>query len=169
MIKVWDPLVRILHWTLVFGIAFEWFTREGARAAHEAVGYAVLAAVALRMLWGFLGSSYARFSQFVVSPARTLDYAKHVAAGDEPRHVGHNPLGGWMIVLLLIFALSAAASGWLYTTDEYWGVEWVARTHAWLSYALLSLVGLHVAGVAFTSYRQRENLVASMIHGRKRA
>ena len=73
-----------------------------------------------------------------------------------------------MIVLLLSTLVLVGASGWLYTTDEYWGVKWVKETHEALTYVLLSLVALHVGGVAFTSWRQRENLVAAMIHGRKR-
>jgi cytochrome b len=169
MLKVWDPLVRILHWTLVLGIVIAWLTREGAREAHELIGYAVLAALALRLLWGFVGTQYARFSQFVVSPAKTLGYARQVIEGKESRHVGHNPLGGWMIVLLLAAIALVSLSGWLYTTDEYWGVEWVAETHEALSNFLYGLIALHIAGVVFTSLRQKENLVAAMLHGRKRA
>jgi len=169
MLKVWDPLVRILHWSLVVGVAFEWITRHGSRDEHEAVGYAVLAVVALRILWGFLGTSHARFSDFVVSPSRAFQYGKLLVKNQEKRFVGHNPLGGWMIVALLLVLAVVTVSGWLYTTDAFWGVEWVAHLHLWSTYALLALVALHVAGVAFTSYRQRENLVAAMIHGRKRA
>lgn len=169
MIKVWDPLVRVLHWALVLGIATAWFTREGAREAHELVGYAVLAIVGLRMLWGFVGTRYARFREFIRSRAQTLAYTNAVVKGQEARYVGHNPLGGWMIVLLLAMVSLVGLSGWLYTTDAFWGVEWVAETHEALTYGLLFLIALHIAGVAFTSLRQRENLVAAMLHGRKRA
>ena len=168
MIKVWDPLVRILHWSLVLGIVTAWLTRQGAREAHELIGYAVLGVVILRILWGFSGTQYAQFSQFVASPVSTLKYLKQILAGTEERHVGHNPLGGWMIVALLAAIALVSLSGWLYTTDEFWGVEWVAELHEVLTYFLLALIALHLAGVAFTSYRQRENLVAAMLHGRKR-
>jgi len=83
--------------------------------------------------------------------------------------MGHNPLGGWMIVALLATALAAAISGWVYTTDAFWGVAWVERVHVFFAELLLVLAALHVAGVAFTSIRHRENLVAAMLHGKKRA
>ena len=83
--------------------------------------------------------------------------------------MGHNPLGGWMIVALLATALAAAISGWVYTTDAFWGVAWVERVHVFFAELLLLLAALHVAGVAFTSIRHRENLVAAMLHGKKRA
>ena len=168
MITVWDPLVRILHWSLAIGVGFEWFTRHAAREAHEAFGYAVLAVVAARIAWGIFGTQYARFTDFVVSPSRTIEYWKLLVKKEEPRYIGHNPLGGWMIVALLLTAAVVCGSGWLYATDEYWGVDWVARLHAWSTYVLLALVALHLAGVAFTSLRQGENLVGAMIHGRKR-
>ena len=168
MIKVWDLLVRILHWSLVLGVATAWLTRKGARDAHELIGYAVLAILVLRLLWGFAGTRYARFSEFVRSPRFTMAYAADLARGNEARYIGHNPLGGWNIVLLLAAIALASLSGWLYTTDEFWGVEWVEDTHEALSNFLLALIALHLAGVAFTSYRQRENLVAAMLHGRKR-
>jgi cytochrome b len=169
MVKVWDPLVRLGHWALVAGIAVAWLTREGARGLHEQIGYVVLAIVAVRLLWGFSGTQYARFAQFVRSPATTWAYARQVLADREPRHLGHNPLGGWMTVVLLAMIALVALSGWLYTTDAFWGVKWVADLHQALSDLLLIFIAVHVAGVLFTSYRQRENLVAAMLHGRKRA
>ena len=167
--RVWDPLVRIAHWTLVGSIITAWFTRHGGGWVHEWAGYTVLAVVALRIVWGVAGPLYARFAQFVYSPSATLRYSKLAAAAQEPRYIGHNPLGGWMIVALLVTALLTAASGWLYTTDRFWGLEWVENLHTWLTYWLLSLAGLHVTGAIVESVRHRENLIASMIHGNKRA
>jgi cytochrome b len=167
-VAVWDPVVRILHWALAIGIATAWLTRHGGGKWHEWAGYVTLAILALRLAWGRVGPRYARFGQFVRVPSATLAYARRMLAGDEPRHVGHNPLGGWMIVALLLVASLAGLSGWLYVTDAFWGVEWVEDTHEALAILLLALVALHVAGVAFASWRHRENLVAAMIHGRKR-
>jgi cytochrome b len=87
----------------------------------------------------------------------------------EPRHLGHNPLGGWMTVILLLTVALVGLSGWLYTTDRFWGVEWVERLHSTLADALLALAAVHVAGAIYASFRHRENLVAAMVHGRKRA
>jgi cytochrome b len=138
-------------------------------AVHDCAGYILLALVALRIVWGFVGPPHARFADFIRSHRSTLVYARLVIAGREPRYMGHNPLGGWMIVALLATALAAAISGWVYTTDAFWGVAWVERVHVFFAELLLVLAALHVAGVAFTSIRHRENLVAAMLHGKKRA
>ena len=167
-IKVWDPFVRVAHWTLVFSVAASWLTRR-AGDWHEWLGYAALAIVLARVAWSWIGTPYARFTQFVRSPAATLGYARQVARHVEPRHIGHNPLGAYMILLLVVMVILVAASGWLATTDTYWGVKWVEELHEGLSNALISLVALHIAGVVFSSLRHRENLVAAMFSGRKRA
>ncbi len=167
-VPIWDPLVRIGHWALVACVALAWISRTGGHTWHERFGYGALAIVLLRVLWGFIGPRNARFSEFVRSPKPTLRYALLVIAAREPRHVGHNPLGGWMVAALLIVISLTCFSGWLYSTDAYWGVKWVADAHEMLSDLLLGLVALHLAGVALASYRHRENLVAAMIHGRKR-
>ena len=165
-VKVWDLLVRIGHWTIVAGVITAWFTRG---KWHEWIGYAVLAIIALRIVWGLIGSRYARFTQFVHSPKATLDYGKQVLAHQESRHLGHNPLGGWMIVALLVTLAGVCVTGWLFTTDRFWGVEWMEELHEGLTYFLFGLVTLHVSGVIFSSLRHRENLLAAMIHGRKKA
>ena len=166
--RVWDPLVRFGHWTLAVSIAAAWLTREGWGARHEWIGYAALLLVAVRVVWGWAGPRYARFAQFVHGPSNTLRYAGRVLRANEPRHVGHNPLGAWMTVALLATTALTGASGWIYTTDQYWGDERVEDLHEALAIFLLVLVPLHVAGVVAASLRHRENLVGAMIHGRKR-
>lgn len=168
-VRVWDPVVRVGHWLLVASVALAWFTHEGGGGWHEWIGYAALAIAVLRVGWGFVGPRHARFGSFVRSPSETMAYAKSVTGHREPRHLGHNPLGGWMIVALLAMVIAVGASGWLYTTDRFWGVEWVEELHEALAEALLLLVALHVGGVVFSSHRHRENLAGAMIHGRKRA
>jgi cytochrome b len=168
-VRVWDPLVRLLHWSLVAALVVAWFTRHGGGRVHEVAGYVVIVVVIIRCIWGFAGPRYARFAQFVRSPAATLRYGLQMLARREPRHLGHNPLGAWMIVALLAAALAAAGTGWLYTTDRFWGVEWVEELHEALSNLVFMLAGLHVAGVVVESRRHRENLAASMLHGSKRA
>lgn len=165
-IKVWDPLVRVGHWSLVIGIVATWLTHG---RWHEWLGYAVLGVVTLRIVWGLIGSRYARFGQFVRSPAATLNYSKKVLKYKEPRHIGHNPLGGWMIITMMSTITGVCASGWLYTTERFWGVAWVEELHEGLTNFLIVLVVLHVSGVIISSMRHHENLVAAMFHGRKRA
>jgi cytochrome b len=165
---VWDVAVRVLHWSLVLSVATAWLTRHSRGEWHEWLGYAALAVVAARVAWGFLGSRHARFDDFVRPPRATAAYARAMLAGREARFVGHNPLGGWMVVALLTLVSLVGFTGWLYTTDRYWGVEWVEDVHETLSNILFTFVALHIAGVVFTSFRHRENLVAAMLHGRKR-
>jgi cytochrome b len=164
--RVWDPLVRLVHWGMVASVAVAWLISEGA--VHDGAGYILLALVLVRTLWGFVGPEHARFASFIRTPGAVLGYARQVLARREPRHIGHNPLGAWMIVALLLTGLATAVSGIVYTTDAFWGVEWVERLHVFFAELLLVLAAVHVVGVVFTSIRQKENLVAAMIHGRKR-
>jgi len=167
-VNVWDWLVRLLHWTLVASVALAWWTTEWQSAWHQPVGYLGLTAMAVRLVWGLAGSRYARFTQFLRSPRIALGYLRQVLAQREPRYIGHNPLGGWMIVALLTCIAGLALSGWLYTSDRFWGDETIETVHRALAWAMLGLIALHIAGVVFTSLRHRENLVAAMLSGRKR-
>ena len=167
-VRVWDPLLRICHWSLVTAVTLAWLTHEGWGEWHEWLGYAALAVVGVRIPWGFLGPPESRFLNFVRPPGETLAYAKRVLAGNAERHLGHNPLGGWMIVALLANVLLVGLSGWLFTTERFWGAEWVEELHEALADSLLVLIALHLAGVIFTSLRHKENLAAAMLHGRKR-
>lgn len=171
MTRVWDPLVRLLHWTLLGAIVIAWTStlHIGVPGAwHETAGFVAMACVALRLLWGFAGPRHARFSSFVRGPRLTWTYTRQVREGHAPRHIGHNPLGAWMVLALLSTVGALTFIGWLQTTDRYWGSEALEDVHTVLAWALLPLIGLHVAGVLLTSVHQRENLVESMIHGRKR-
>jgi cytochrome b len=141
--------------------------RWGPITGHEWTGYMALFAAALRMWLGFFGSGRWRFRDFVVGPAATVRYAQDVLQRREARFLGHNPLGAWMIIALLADAMLCGLTGWLSTTDRFWGVAWVGNLHDWFGHALLPLLALHVAGVAFTSWRHRENLLAAMVHGKK--
>lgn len=165
-LMVWDPVVRLIHWSMVAAVTVAWFVSEGR--IHDAAGYVLLALIAFRIVWGFVGPKNARFSSFVRRPSSVLEYAAQTYADREPRYIGHNPLGGWMIVALLATGLAVSLFGWLYTTDAFWGIAWVEQVHVLLAYLLLALAAIHVAGVIFTTVRQRENLIAAMLHGRKR-
>lgn len=167
-VPVWDRPVRLLHWTLVASVALGWLTTGWHSAWHRPIGYVGLAALVLRLLWGWFGSRHARFAQFLRGPRATLAYARALLAQREPRHLGHNPLGGWMIVALLACLGGLALTGWLYTTDWLWGDETVEAIHRVLAWTIVVLAALHVAGVLFTGRRQHENLVAAMFSGRKR-
>jgi len=168
-VLIWDLLVRCFHWSLVVGFFAAYFTRHNPGPWHEWIGYAVLTLLPIRLLWGFVGSRYARFAQFVRSPTHTLAYSKLLLAGRQPRYLGHNPLGGWMVLALIGSVLATCITGWLYTTDYFWGLEWMEELHDGFTWLSLMLVGLHITGVIHASRHGKENLPAAMVHGRKRA
>jgi cytochrome b len=145
-----------------------WITHEGGGRLHEWLGYASFAIVAARVVWGFVGIGYARFSSFVVSPKVGIAYARKISSHTEPRYLGHNPLGGWMIVALIIMVSLTGLTGWLYTTDRFWGDARMESLHNWCSNGLIALIAIHIAGALFSSRRHRENLVKAMFTGWKR-
>jgi cytochrome b len=167
-IRVWDPLVRVSHWLLVLCVAVAWFNRHHLGPRHENWGYGALAVIGLRLVWGFAaGNRYARFAQFVRSGPVTWAYLRGVLQGTAPRHIGHNPLGGWMVLALMSCIGLLGFTGWLYNTDMFWGYGWLADLHAGLGWTLLGLIALHLTGVVLTSIKHRENLVRAMLTGHK--
>ena len=166
-LRVWDRPVRLLHWGLAACVAMAWWSSDDTGPLHERVGYVALALLAARVAWGFGGSRYARVAQFVRTPAATLAYARLALAGHAPRYLGHNPLGAWMVLALLAIMALLGFTGWLYTTDRFWGYGWLAHLHQSLGWALLACVALHVGGVLWTCLQHRENLVRAMVTGRK--
>ena len=168
MIRVWDSFVRAFHWALALTFAVAWLSSEHLERLHDAAGYVAGALVAARVVWGFVGTGYARFSQFIRSPETVAGYLKAIADGSERRFIGHNPAGGAMIVVLLGAMAAAAASGWLLTTDAFWGSTAAQRAHSLMAHGVLLLVLLHLGGVALASVRHRENLVRAMVIGVKR-
>jgi cytochrome b len=168
-VRVWDPAVRIFHWSLAASILAAWLTADEWKTVHIWAGYAAAALIAFRLFWGFIGSRHARFSDFVRSPVAVLRYLKNVAMRRDARYVGHNPAGGIMILALMLTVAGIATTGWMQTLDAFWGAEWLEELHETLANGLLVLIFLHVAGVILSSLHHSENLVLAMITGRKRA
>jgi len=169
MVRVWDPFVRIFHWSLVALFVVAFVTGDELERVHVAVGYVIVGLVAARIVWGFIGSRHARFSDFVRPPAETLSYLRRAVRGVAPRHIGHNPAGGLMTLALLGMIIAISGTGFMMTTDAFWGAGWVEGLHEGLVDATLGLIALHVGGVVLASIEHRENLVKAMITGRKRA
>jgi cytochrome b len=167
MIKVWDPFVRLFHWTLVLLFAAAYVTGDELDRAHELLGYAIIALLVVRIVWGFVGSEHARFRDFVYAPTAVLAYARDTIAGKAKRHIGHNPLGGVMVMILIAALLITAGTGWLMTGSGE--TEWLEEVHEVAANGMLLLIALHVAGVLFSSIAHGENLVRGMITGMKRA
>lgn len=168
-VRVWDPLVRLFHWLLVAAFITAWITGDELKSVHIYAGYTIIGLLAVRVLWGLFGSTHARFSDFVYHPATTLGYLADMVRLRARRYLGHNPAGGMMVLALIGMLSAITATGYMMTTDAYWGVQWVEEAHETLVNITLVLIGLHLAGVAFASFEHRENLVKAMITGRKRA
>lgn len=167
-VKVWDPFIRIFHWSLVALFALAWLTEE-FQPLHQPVGYAILGLVLLRIVWGIVGPGHARFAAFVRSPATTLAYARDLLAGRAPHYRGHNPLAAMMILALLTMLIATGATGWMMTLGTFRSAEWLEEIHEGFAAATLALVGLHVLAVLFMSAVHGENLIRAMFTGRKQA
>lgn len=168
-VVVWDPVVRLFHWLVVTGVTANLFLLEEGKRVHRWTGYAVMALVCVRLIWGFVGSRHARFSNFIPSPSRLWSYGWALLRRREPRYIGHNPAGSVMMVTLLLLLLLIGTTGWMQTLDAFWGVKWVKALHGFLANTIMVLAGLHALAAIIESMRHRENLIWSMISGRKRA
>ncbi|MGZ3769794.1 MAG: cytochrome b/b6 domain-containing protein [Bdellovibrio sp.] len=167
-IKVWDIYIRFYHWVLVALVFANFlFTEEGEKA-HELVGYAAVFLVLIRLVWGFTGSPYARFREFFPYPSKVINYVQKTLSGENPRTLGHNPLASIMMLTMLALILLLGLSGWLMSTDIFFGSDFMEEAHEAFANLLMACVGLHAVAAIFDSYRHRENLALSMITGYKR-
>lgn len=165
---VWDLPVRVFHWALVasFAGAYALSESERLRHIHVMLGYTVAGLVAFRLLWGLIGSRYARFSSFAYGPGAAIRYLKGLVTGRAEAHVGHNPAGSWSIYAIVVLAMATCVTGYLNFQEV--GGDAVEELHELFANAWLVVVGLHVAGVLASSLAHRENLVAAMVTGYKR-
>jgi len=166
-ILVWDIPTRLFHWLLAASFAGAYITSESERLAaiHVACGYALLGLIGFRLVYGLIGSRYARFTEFVRGPGAVIDYLKSLLSGHPRRFVGHNPAGAVAIVLLLTLGLATGASGFAMYNE--FGGEWLEDVHEACANAMLAVVVIHVAGVLVSSVLHKENLARAMITGRK--
>ncbi len=166
-ILVWDWPVRLGHWLMVGGFSIAWLTAESEtfRLVHAVSGGIVLAVALFRLPWGLIGSRYARFVDFVRGPVAIKDYAASLLKLEPAHHVGHNPAGGWAIVLLLALGILTGVSGWAIYNDI--GGHLLEELHEGLASAMLAVVIVHLIGVFSGSLLHGENLVRAMITGRK--
>jgi cytochrome b len=189
-VRVWDPFVRVFHWLLAATVLIDWITDE-PRWMHVWLGYLAAVLVVLRVIWGFIGPEPARFASFVRGPAEVLGYLGGLVRFSSRRYLGHSPAGGAMVVALLFMVAATVVTGFVnLAQDEGAGplagvvakVERPPRVpgqrrppllskqvHETVANITLVLVILHVGGVVLASVAHRENLVASMFTGRKRA
>jgi cytochrome b len=166
-IKVWDPFVRTFHWSLVALFAANALFVDKDSHLHIRIGYAIAALVLARVVWGLAGKGFARFGSFPPSLSGAMEQLTEIATGRRRVHLGHTPLGAWMIYNLLLAILLICLSGWLMTTDRFWGVEWPEHLHEFaVTWAEVSVVA-HIAAVLFETRRTRVNLPRAMVTGYK--
>jgi cytochrome b len=168
-VKVWDVFIRAFHWSLVTLFIIAYATGDETERVHIAAGYAISGLLVLRTAWGVVGPRYAQFSTFVRTPREIFAYLRDVALHRAPRYLGHNPAGGAMILALITVLVATCITGYMMTTDAYWGSKWLEHVHEALANVTVVLIVFHVLGVLFASFEYRENLVKAMITGRKRA
>lgn len=203
-IVVWDILVRLFHWSLLVFFVIAYVTAEQEGLWHIYSGYTVLGLIVFRVLWGIIGSKYARFSNFLYSPAKVIQYLKSLIRKNPQHYIGHNPVGGYMTIALLLSLFVVTISGLkLYAVEEGLGPlagvssefsiikkayaaknddgdnrkggnkdnkeeEYWEELHELATNFTLFLVFLHILGVVVSSRLHKENLVKSMITGRKK-
>lgn len=166
-VRVWDPLLRLFHWSLALVIAVA-FLAEDSAWLHETAGYGAAGLVLFRLGWGVIGPRHARFADFVTSPAQVKAYLLSLLSGHPRRYLGHNPAGGWMILALLALIGLTAGTGILSTRDAFWGNKLLEDVHEATANLTLVCIFIHLAGVAVSSLAHRENLVRAMITGAKK-
>ena len=167
-VSVWDPFVRVFHWSIVILVATAWITGDDLESLHVAGGYAVAALLALRLVWGFVGPAYARFAGFVRGPRTVAAYLADTVRLRARRHLGHNPAGAAMIVALILALVATTGSGIAMEVGWFGKAHWLEEVHEALATLVLVLAGVHIAGVVAASLLHRENLIRAMITGKKR-
>ena len=182
IVRVWDPAVRIFHWTLLPAFVIAYLSGEEIIDLHVFSGYLVGGLVAFRILWGLVGTRRARFRDFVRSPGTIRDYLRTLFSGQPHHYTGHNPAGGAMVILLLLMLALTTLSGLaVYGYKELagplaflaaypvFGGEGFEEIHEVCANLTVALIVVHVAGVLVSSVLHRENLVHAMITGTKRS
>ena len=179
-VYVWDPFVRIFHWTLLIAFTVAFLTEEDTLSLHVWAGYAVGILIVARVIWGFVGPTRARFSDFVYRPIATFSYISDLIRFRSARYLGHSPGGGAMIVLLLVLLAATVLTGMIVYGGEHQGgplagiltnqrAEALEDVHNILAYVTLAFVLAHIAAIVIASFAHRENLVWSMFTGYKRS
>lgn len=166
-ILVWDFPTRVFHWSLAASFAVAYLTAESESSllVHQVSGYLFAALIVFRLAWGVIGSRYARFAEFLRSPATTVRYLGSCFKGKPVHYAGHNPLGAIAIVLMLAIGCGIGITGWLNAAGG--AGEMFEEVHELFASAMLGVVMVHIAGVIVSSILHRENLARSMVTGLK--
>ncbi len=178
-VKIWDPLIRVFHWSLVFFFFLAFIAEDEWLDLHIQAGYTVMALIVFRLFWGVVGTRQARFTTFIKPPSVVLSYLKHMLRRDITHIPGHNPVAAVMVVALLLSIIMVSFTGLLVIAGEgqgplastvfsTWRGDWVEDIHEFFANFTLLLVVAHVLGVLVSSFLEDENLVKAMVTGRKK-
>lgn len=168
-LRLWDPLVRLFHWSLAGVFIANYFLNEPGESWHVWLGYYALAWIPVRVLWGFVGSPAARWSDFWPTRVRLAEHLRALIAWRPYHRLGHSPVGALVMILMMLCMFALGVSGFMMDRiDYFWGVDWVEDLHGLVADALLVLVCLHLLAALVESVRLHENLPLSMITGRRR-
>lgn len=168
-LEIWDPVVRVLHWSLAALVLIDYWLTEPGSSVHDWLGYLAMAIVVLRIVWGFTGRGHARFSAFTPSLARLREHWAALSARSVPIDSGHNPLGALMIYAVMFLVTALAITGWLHEEiDALFGNDFLQKTHELAAHALWISAIIHVLSVFVVQYYGRVELVRPMITGRRR-
>ncbi len=167
MILVWDMPVRVFHWLLVICFAGAWLTSESERLQmiHYAFGYTACLLVLIRLVWGVIGTRYARFSQFLKSPKAVVEHFMAMLRGHPHHDIGHNPAGGMVMFALMVLILVIGLSGYL-SVKEFLG-NFAGHAHEAVASLAMAVVILHILAAIVMSWVEKQNLVRSMVNGKK--
>ena len=166
-ILVWDVPTRVFHWLLVLCFAGAWLTSESERLQmiHYAFGYSAVALVLFRLVWGFIGTKYARFTQFLRGPNEMAGHIKSVLSSHQHSSPGHNPVGGIVMVGLMLIILLIGLTGY-WSVKEFLG-DFMSEAHEAIASIALGLAIFHIAAAVIMSLLQKENLIRAMVNGKK--
>lgn len=180
-VRIWDIPTRLFHWLLVAGIVAQWLTGDYLDDAidwHFTIGYCVLGLILFRLVWGFVGTRYARFSHFSLHPKHAIKYAKSMTDKNSKVYAGHNPVGSWMAIVLLFIVLLQAVSG-LFVSDDVFSegpyrsvanqsvLAAMEFLHFNLFDVLLILIGLHVLAALLYQFVKKQAIISAMFSGKK--
>ena len=168
-VKVWDWPVRVFHWTLAASVIGAYVTGESEdfERLHHTLGWVAAGLIAFRVVWGLVGTRYARFNEFIRGPAQVWAYIKSLRSGQPQHFVGHNPVGAVAVILLMGLTALSIYTGWLALAED--AAEWLEEAHEIAANTLITVVLVHVIGVLWSSRTHGENLLKAMLTGRKTA
>ena len=168
-VRLWDPVVRLFHWSLAGAFLANYFFTEEGEDWHRWLGYYAVACLAIRLVWGFVGTPAARWADFWPTPARLGAHLRALIGGQPYHRLGHSPLGALVMILMMGLMLGLGVTGFLTEeVDYFWGADLPLQIHKFCANGLMAVVGLHIAAALFESYRLRENLPLSMVTGKRR-